>query len=247
MLVALFADIHANREAFEACLAHAQAHGAEQHVYLGDLVGYGADPAWVVDYVQRDVAAGAMVVKGNHDAAVTEAPRAGMHADAMAVVAWTRSQLNEAQLQFLGNLPLRTPWHDCLFVHANAYSPAGWDYITGVIEAGRSLMACQERVTFCGHVHEPALYHQSSVGKLAMFKPVPGMAIPLSGQRRWLGIPGSVGQPRDGIPAACYAIYDDVRSMLTFHRVAYDHDAAADKVRRAGLPGTLADRLISGA
>jgi diadenosine tetraphosphatase ApaH/serine/threonine PP2A family protein phosphatase len=90
------------------------------------------------------------------------------------------------------------------------------------------------------------LYHLSSTGKAGDFAPVPGVAIPLSAHRRWLAIPGSAGQPRDGDPAACYAMFDSDDRVLTFFRVPYDHEAAAAKVRAAKLPATLAQRLGGG-
>jgi diadenosine tetraphosphatase ApaH/serine/threonine PP2A family protein phosphatase len=102
------------------------------------------------------------------------------------------------------------------------------------------------RLTFCGHMHVPALYHLSEIGKAGDFAPTPGTAVPLSEQRRWLAVPGSAGQPRDGDPAACYAMFDTAARTLAFHRVPYDHDGAAAKVRAAGLPAVLAERLIHG-
>ena len=100
MLVAVFADVHANREAFEACLEHSQRLGASAQVFLGDLVGYGADPAWVVERVMEFAALGAVVIRGNHDEAITT-PRAHMREDAAHAVAWTRAQLSPAQRDFL--------------------------------------------------------------------------------------------------------------------------------------------------
>ena len=135
---------------------------------------------------------------------------------------------------------------DCLFVHANAFAPAAWHYVQTRLDAIRSLLATECRHTFCGHVHEPALYHLSATGKAGDFVPVPGVAIPLSPQRRWLAIPGSVGQPRDGNPAACYAMFDTDSASLTFHRVPYDVDTAGAKIRAAGLPEHLAERLSDG-
>ena len=64
--------------------------------------------------------------------------------------------------------------------------------------------------------------------------------------RQWLIVPGSAGQPRDGNPAACYAMFDLAEQSLTFHRVPYDHDTAARKILDAGLPARLAERLIHG-
>jgi diadenosine tetraphosphatase ApaH/serine/threonine PP2A family protein phosphatase len=95
-------------------------------------------------------------------------------------------------------------------------------------------------------MHEPRLYHLSGTGKTGEFEPVPGVAIPLSRARRWLAIPGSVGQPRDGNPAACYALYDDEQDTLTFHRVPYDHEGAAQRIIQAGLPPLMAQRLHHG-
>ena len=95
-----------------------------------------------------------------------------------------------------------------LFVHANAYAPAEWDYIQGRLEAVRSLHATPCHYTFCGHMHEPKLFHLSGTGKAGDFTPTPGVPIPVPPHRQWLVIPGSAGQPRDGNPAACYAIFD---------------------------------------
>ena len=246
MKLALVTDLHANREAVSAVMAHAQAQGAQRYAFLGDYVGYGADPAWVIDRVREHVAQGAIAVRGNHDEAVVAGPRPTMIEDARRVVEWTRDQLSPEQLAFLSSCPESAIDGDLLFVHANAYAPLEWDYIQGRSEAVRSLHATDRRVTFCGHVHEPMLYHMTSTGKAGDFAPTPGMPIPLSALRRWLAIPGSAGQPRDGNPAACYAIFDTDASTLTFHRVAYDHETAAAKVRAAGLPEALAQRLIHG-
>ncbi|MBC7483612.1 MAG: metallophosphoesterase [Rhizobacter sp.] len=246
MKLALVTDLHANREAVSAVMAHARAQGAQRYAFLGDYVGYGADPGWVVDLVREHVARGAIAVLGNHDEAVVIGPRPTMVPDACQVVEWTREQLNAEQLAFLAGRPMSATEGDCLFVHANAYAPADWDYIQGRTEAIRSLHATDQRFTFCGHVHDPVLFHLTATGKAGDFAPTPGVSIPLSPRRRWLAIPGSTGQPRDGNPAACYAMFDTASATLTFHRVAYDVDAAAAKVRAAGLPEALAQRLIHG-
>jgi len=244
--LALVADLHANREAVSAVLAHAHEAGARSYAFLGDFVGYGADPGWVVDVVRERVEAGAIAVAGNHDAAVARGPLPTMTPDARKAVAWTRERLDSTQLAFLAGLPLTAVDGDCLFVHANAWDPGGWDYILARADAARSLYATDRQTTFCGHVHVPTLYHQTGTGKTAPFAPVPGIVIPLSEQRRWLAIPGSAGQPRDGNPAACYAMFDRAARTLVFHRVPYDHERAAAKVRAAGLPQDLADRLRDG-
>lgn len=246
MKLALITDLHANREAVEAVLAHAQTQGAEQHAFLGDFVGYGADPGWVVDCVREHVSRGAVAIKGNHDAAAVMGAQASMVPDAREVVGWTHAQLNPQQLAFLAALPLTAIEDSRLYVHANAFAPPEWAYIHSRADAARSLRATACRITFCGHVHEPRLYHLARSGQSGEFAPTPGVPIPLSPQRQWLVLPGSAGQPRDRNPAACYALFDTGRAELTFHRVPYDHDTAAAKVRAAGLPLRLAQRLQDG-
>ena len=102
------------------------------------------------------------------------------------------------------------------------------------------------QLTFCGHVHVPSLYGISVTGKITTFRPVPGVAVPLQRQRRWFVVLGSVGQPRDGNPASCYAMLDTARAEITYLRVPYDIDSAAAKIRAAGLPDALAARLRRG-
>ncbi len=246
MKIAVLTDLHANREAVQAVLSHAQAQGAETHAFVGDYVGYGADPGWVVNLVREKVAAGAVAVMGNHDLAVAKGPSPRMRPDARRVVEWTRAQLDAEQLDFLASLPLTQTRGELLFVHANAYDPPGWDYLLGRVEAARSMLATGQRISFCGHMHEPRLYHLSELGKAAEIVLVPGEPIALLSQRNWLVVPGSAGQPRDGKPTACYALYDEERSELTCWRVPYDVSAACAKIRAAGLPPALAQRLVDG-
>lgn len=246
MKTAIITDLHANREAVQAVLDHARGQRVDRHAFLGDFVGYGADPAWVLDRVREHVALGAVAVQGNHDAAVARGSSPTMRPEARYVIDWTRARLDAAQLDFLASLPLTHEQGEVLYVHANAYQPAAWDYVQGRSEAVRSLHATRQRITFCGHVHEPRLYHLSLVGKAGEFVPVAGEPIPLLPSRRWLVIPGAAGQPRDGNPAACYAIYDDQSLQLTYWRVPYDHEGAGAKIRAAELPQSLADRLADG-
>lgn len=247
MKLALITDIHANREALEACLEQAHLHSADRIALMGDFVGYGADPAWVVSCVQDLVAQGAIVVKGNHDEAVVNGPTPNLIEEARRVIAWTREQLSPAQIEFLGDLPYKQEDSGCLFVHANAYAPSQWEYVLSRNEAVRSMHATDCRHTFVGHVHQPMLYHMSSTGKIADFRPTPGVAVPVPAHRQWLAIPGSAGQPRDGNPAACWALFDTARHTLTFHRVPYDYEATAAKIIAAGLPRSLGERLQHGA
>ena len=245
MLIALLTDIHGNREALEACLAHARSRDIGRYVFLGDYVGYGADPGFAVDTVAEHVQRGAIALLGNHDAAACGA-KERMTDDAAAAIEWTVGQLSATQRDFLSMLPMTAEDDDRLYVHASAAAPARFDYVIDERAAGASLQATRAQRTFCGHTHVPMLFHLSVTGKLARFDPPAGVAIPLSPQRRWLAVIGAVGQPRDRNPAACYALYDDVARTLTYVRVPYDIERAAQKIRAAGLPPFLATRLTWG-
>lgn len=245
MRIALFADIHANREAFSACLARARDDGAERIALLGDYVGYGADPEWVVTTVMDLVADGAVAVLGNHDSAVNH-PRVQMNEEAKAAIEWTRGELGAAQRKFLADLPLLHEEHGRLFVHAEASHPAHWTYVVDATDAARSIHATSAHVTFCGHIHKPALYSMSVTGKMTAFVPTTDVPIQLLQGRQWLAVLGSVGQPRDGNPAAAYALLDTGKGELTYRRVPYDVEQAAARIRVQGLPAWLADRLFVG-
>jgi diadenosine tetraphosphatase ApaH/serine/threonine PP2A family protein phosphatase len=244
MRIALLTDIHGNREALEACLTDTRRRGADRLVFLGDIVGYGADPEWAVDTVAAEVERGALALRGNHDDAIARPSR--MNATAIAAIDWTRPRLGAAQRAFLASLPLTIEEDERLYVHASADAPQRWNYVIERDDAAQSFAATTLRLTFCGHVHVPALFGLAVTGKLIAFEPAPGTPIPLLRQRRWLGVIGAVGQPRDGVPAANYALYDDESCELTYLRVPYDTVTAARKVIAAGLPIQLAQRLELG-
>ena len=245
MLLAVFADIHANRQAFSACLDFARAHSAERIICLGDYVGYGADPEWTVEAVMGLVEKGALAVRGNHDNAIGALAET-MNAEAQAAIEWTRGRLSAPQRRFLAELPMALEDEDRLYVHSEASSPARWRYVESTADAGRSLLATAAHVTFCGHIHRPVLYSMSVTGKMTSFVPTSGITMQLLQGRRWLTIVGSVGQPRDGDPAASFAMFDTTSREITYCRVPYDVDAAAKRIRENGLPLWLADRLSVG-
>ena len=249
MKLALLSDIHANIQALEACLTHAHAQGAQQFACLGDLVGYGADPAAVVQRVQSLAGEGALLVKGNHDA-MAVAPPAVVKTIGDSTAAWTHAQLDDDQRQFLHQLPMTLQHGAILLVHASLDGPELWRYVYDQRAAGASLDAAADwpavRYVFGGHVHMQTLYYRGAGAGLMKFLPTPGVAVPLPRHRHWLATIGSVGQPRDGNPQAMYALFDSAKLQLTFQRVAYDHHAAAAAIRRAGLPALFADRLELG-
>ncbi len=249
MRLALLSDIHANIQALEACLTHARTQKAQRFVFLGDLVGYGADPAAVVERIRLLTEEGAMVIQGNHDA-MAIAPPTDIKTVGDSTAAWTHRQLSREQRDWMASLPLTLQLDSVLFVHASVNDPELWRYVYDQRAAKASLDAAAAwpdvRYVFGGHVHLQTLYYRGAGDGLMAFKPQPGVAVPVPRHRQWLGTVGSVGQPRDGNTHAMYSLFDTDRAQLTFHRVPYDHYAAATAIRRAGLPEFFADRLESG-
>jgi len=169
VLIAIFADIHANKQAFEACLKQARADGAARFVLLGDIVGYGADPVWAVETTMDLAGRGAPAVRGNHDNAINHDE--DMNPVAQVAIDWTRGQLGRPQRDFLDALPMTQTEGERLYVHAEASRPERWHYVQNAGDAARSLAATAAHVTFCGHIHRPALYTMSATGKMAAVTP----------------------------------------------------------------------------
>jgi diadenosine tetraphosphatase ApaH/serine/threonine PP2A family protein phosphatase len=245
VLLAFFTDIHANRQAFSACLEQARARGVERYICLGDIVGYGADPEWAVETVMDLVANGGLAVRGNHDNAVVVASET-MNAEAQAAIEWTRGRLSAAQRSFLADLPLICEDDDRLYVHSEASNPPRWRYIQSASDAARSMIATSAQVTFCGHIHRPALYSMSVTAKMTSFVPTANAPVQLLRGRQWLAVVGSVGQPRDGDPAASFVTYDTHTREITYCRAPYDVETAAQRICANGLPPWLAQRLLVG-
>jgi diadenosine tetraphosphatase ApaH/serine/threonine PP2A family protein phosphatase len=242
VIIALMSDIHANRHALEACVAHARREGAGRFVFVGDYVGYGGDPQAVVDMICGLVADGGAAVRGNHDEAGEDKR---MHESAAEAARWSHAQLTPGARAFLADLPLIVQEEDRLYVHADASAPGQWRYIENAETAARSLRACEARIVASGHVHVPALYAMAGEKTLS-FSPQTGVRTPLLRQRRWQVTLGAVGQPRDRDPAAAYALFDPDTAEIAFQRVPYDIEGAARAIRNAGLSEGLAARLFVG-
>ena len=245
MQLGIVSDVHANALALEACLAALESLAVDRLVFLGDIVGYGPDPEAVTQRVADLASLGAICLMGNHDAAAL-GQKSSMHDVAAAAIAWTAPRLSESSRRFLSALPMTAVLEDVFFVHADASKPEGWIYVLDALAAMQSIMAVPQRVTFCGHVHRPRLYCLTATAKVIAHTPVTDIPVPLSPQRHWLAVAGSVGQPRDGNPAASFLTYDTASRDLTYRRASYDYEATARRIRDAGLPEQLAQRLSSG-
>ncbi len=250
MLIALLTDIHGNSEAFDACRAEARRLGAEKFVYLGDLVGYGADPAYIVDRVAEDFARGAISLMGNHDLAAVEGPSGGMHDMARAAIEWTSDQLGAAQKAFLAAMPytastVSAAGAETLYVHGEASAPRRFIYVDGESPSARLMRRAPMSLSAAMSIGLSSIISRRA-SRLRLSSPPPTCRrlwrAAGAGCRCW----GAVGQPRDGNPLAAFALYDDARATLTSVRLAYDIERAAGKILAAGLPRYLAERLFGG-
>ncbi|MFB3776166.1 MAG: metallophosphoesterase [Bryobacteraceae bacterium] len=241
----ILSDIHSNWEALEAVLGHAEGL-YDQILSTGDLVGYGADPNPVVEWSRSNLS---VVVRGNHDkvcAGLADMEWFGPRA--VAAAAWTREQLSPANLEYLRNLP-RGPLRveDFQLMHG---SPADEDEY--IIESSDLLhikphLLCP--VSFFGHTHLQGGFLAAGAGFETIPPPPPGAeerVVELPPRCQCLANPGSVGQPRDRDPRAAYLIYASKERVLRYRRVRYDVEAVQRKMRQAGLPAALADRLSAG-
>jgi diadenosine tetraphosphatase ApaH/serine/threonine PP2A family protein phosphatase len=240
MRYAVLSDIHANLEALRAVLAHCRA-DVDAVLCLGDIVGYGADPEACVEIVAERAAS---LVAGNHEHAVVGLLSLDwFNRMARAAAEWTVGRLDTDHRAYLGALPLAVQIGEATLVHASPAQPDEWDYLVTAEDGFEVFAAFDTRVCFVGHSHRPAYWALGSSGP--EYRPGPG-DLRLDDGRRYIVNVGSVGQPRDRDPRACYAIWDREARRVTIQRVPYDSGEARRKIITAGLPGFLADRLAHG-
>jgi predicted phosphodiesterase len=235
----IVSDIHGNREALEAVLADARGR-YDRIVCLGDLAGYGADPNFVVEWARADASA---IVRGNHDKLC-----AGLESlysyrpAARAAAEWTVSELtpeNRAYLERLPRGPL--PYEGFDLVHGSPLDEDEYLMTKNDVEAiSREI---DTPLSFFGHTH---LQGGFLIARKIVTQIDRNRALQLERHYTYLVNPGSVGQPRDGDPQAAYAIYSAEEHLVEFRRVPYDAAKAAEKIRAAGLPDSLAARLLKG-
>lgn len=245
MRIAVLTDLHANREATEAVLAAVERLAPDRIALLGDLVGYGPDPVYAIETAERMVSDGALCLLGNHDEAAITGP-SGMTPHAHDAILWTREQLSAAHLAFLATLPLSAELPGMLLVHASARTPGKWPYVSQEKAASECLAATDAPLVLCGHTHVPMIYYALPGREPVRFSPLPHVAAPLSAIRRHVVVIGAVGQPRDGNPAACFALLDTERAEISMIRVPYDTQETARKISAHGLPDWLGLRLHIG-
>lgn len=239
MKYAILGDIHANLEAFKVVLEDAKAQGCTHYACVGDVVGYNANPKECLDIVRQMAMP---CVKGNHDEYCSaESGLEGFNPHAATAVEWTRKQLTDDDRRWLRELKYMRLVASFSIVHATLDGPQRWGYVADKLAAAASFTYQNTAVCFFGHTHLPLAFIRDNVvrgGTYSKFRIEPG--------RKFFINCGSVGQPRDGNPKSAYVIYDMDEGSVELRRLDYDIAAAQAKIRAAGLPERLADRLEYG-
>ena len=243
----ILSDMHANWDAFAAVLRRARRKRFDAVLVLGDLVGYGAAPNQVVEAV-RDLSPRLHTVRGNHDKVVAGIDNgANFNQTALAAAQWTSQRLTPANLRYVRDLP-KGPIRIEDGVAICHGSPLDEDtYVFSDVDAWEIFSGYTNPVTFFGHTHIPSLFWLE--GRMLGVKALRGTTgrIVLEPEGRYLINPGSIGQPRDRDPRASYMTYDSERRVVRWYRIAYPIGEAQRRIRKAGLPNNLADRLAFGA
>ena len=240
----IVSDLHGNWEALDAVVRDA-AGRHDRILCCGDLIGYGADPNKVVDWVRENCF---IVVRGNHDKACTgQDDLEWFNPVARAAAVWTEQTLTPDNITYIRNLP-RGPVVEDGFqvVHGSPFDED--EYVLAAEEAGQAFGYLESRMAFFGHTHVQGgfIWNHSRVETVLTSHRIDREVMEIDPECAYLINPGSVGQPRDGNPRAAYALFDSDAQMLTYCRTDYDVVRAQQKIRDAGLPPILADRLSVG-
>jgi diadenosine tetraphosphatase ApaH/serine/threonine PP2A family protein phosphatase len=238
-------DLHANLQALEAVVRHA-AGRYERVVCCGDLIGYGADPNPVVDWVRGHCDT---VVRGNHDRACTgQEDLEWFNPVARAAALWTLDKLSNENAEYVRNLPKGPAFVDGFeLLHGSPYDED--DYVVAPDDAAEAFAYLESRVAFFGHTHLQGgfIWNHERVETISPTAlDIDRQLMDIEPDEGYLINPGSVGQPRDGDPRAAYALYNTDAGVISYCRVQYDVESAQRKIRDGGLPPFLAERLSVG-
>ena len=239
-LFAILGDIHANLEALKVVLDDCRKLGVTDYLCTGDVVGYNANPHECLEIIRN---LGCPVVMGNHDRYVsTDQNLMDFNPNAAAVIEWTRQQLTDDEMNFLRKLPFEATQMGISLVHATMDNPRAFGYVFDHLQASAHFVHQKTPICFHGHTHCPMIYEK----QLDAIYRIDAQDFTLPIGRKYFINVGSVGQPRDGDPRASYALYSTRSRTLHFRRLEYDIAAAQAKIRAAGLPERLAERLEVG-
>ena len=242
MRTAILTDIHGNLPALQQVLARCAELSVERYVCLGDTVGYGAEPNECCEIVRQRAS---FTLLGNHDAAVSGRMKYDDYYDAARdALDWTRERLTPANQGWLLSLPYTAREGAVAYCHGSPLEPEQFEYIfqTEHAEELLPILGDLAEITLIGHSHLPRAFAINAAGVTDVYAD----ELPIQPGRKHLASVGSVGQPRDGDPRACFAVLDDEARTLSFQRVSYDIEKTASRILASGLSPHFARRLFAG-
>jgi len=241
MRYAIFSDIHANLQAYEAFLEDAKKEGIEEYFCAGDIVGYGADPHECIEITKR---LGLRLVCGNHDwATAGKFDVENLNQDARDAVVWTRDVLDDTDKDYLGSLALLYQNSEFTIVHSSLDCLQDFPYVLNTAQAEKTIHIQSTPLCFAGHSHVAGVFFEDKNGYIHR---TIASELSIEKGRRYLINVGSIGQPRDGDWRSSYCIYDTEKKNIRVKRVEYDVKKARDKILKTDLPVHLAERILVG-
>ncbi len=235
---AVLSDIHSNWEALETALDYLKKEKVDEYWILGDTVGYGANPNECFEWAWQNAK---IVLMGNHEQAVIDRGlRDWFNRDARSAIEWTAEVLKPEHKKKIRELRYLQITLSSTLAHSSPDKPREFRYLFSPEDARPSFHAFETPLCFIGHTHIPSLFVETA-GTGEYLRPG---SHHLERNERYILNPGSVGQPRDRDPRLSFGIFDDKKWTFEIVRLEYDNEKAASKIRKAGLPGFLADRLL---
>ena len=239
MRYGILSDIHGNLDALEAVLAGLARECVDSYICLGDIVGYGPEPAACLQRIKKTAD---YIVAGNHDHAVADKLSIeSFNVLAREATLWTRNELTDEDIGCLADLPLVHHLDGLDVVHGTLCSPELFDYVQTTYDASLSMSRMQAPVCFIGHSHVPIVFVKEEIISYTLDR-----TVTVQDEQRAIVNVGSVGQPRDRDPRASCAVYDSDTKVVELRRYRYDIDSVVHKVKKAGLPAALGERLRLG-
>lgn len=241
MKFAIISDVHGNLEALESVFRDIEKQGAEKIHFMGDAVGYGCNPNRCVEAINKfcDIK-----LLGNHDyAALGLETTESFNPAARDSMNWTRQNIKEDTITILSDFELDSNFLDFHLVHASPGSPDEWRYLLTLDSARSAFEEFAQSVCLVGHSHLPTCFIRDDQDNIDQRT---RSSINLDKDNRYIINVGSVGQPRDNDPRACYLLVDTEAGTGAYRRVEYDIKITQEKMRDASLPTFLIDRLAMG-
>lgn len=241
MKLAFFSDVHANWEALSAVLEDFSRENIDHSYFLGDAVGYGADPNPCIKAICQ---ATPVRLMGNHDyAALGQIETVQFNQYARLSIEWTKEVLTGESIDLLSGFKTEEQVENFHLVHATPKEPLQWEYLLDLDDAEENFKYFQSPICLIGHSHKPLIVRKYKGEHASLF---PENSVALEPDWRYIINIGSVGQPRDGNPKACYLLYDSATQEAALKRVAYDVGTAQKKMKALNLPEYLIERISAG-